>query len=282
MTTVHADSLMLNTKGPNQSFGNHVLHFFATWKISKTLGINLSVNTESNLDEAFDLSKYKNCGGDPVLLYSEKYGGSIEDHIKKEEENNLFFKDLLEGKVHLPQDFSLKGWFWNSLFLPDESIFEDLKINEHLIQEVSKRGYLKDNGCLVVHYRGTDFSTHSIGWGDLRLKEDYYEKCFSDFSSHNKINTLVIVGDEHPESLISLGKKYCTNLILEKNSYLVDWCILLFCKNLICSNSSFCYTAGWYKKNIVYQPEGFFLRYINENLSYPLYPYYGGKEAKIL
>jgi hypothetical protein len=283
MKIIHTDSRMLKTKGPNQSFGNHLLHLFAIWKISKTLNIELSIDTDSNLDDIFDLSRYKGLSkNDPDLLYTEKYGGTVEDHIKKETENCEFFKKLLNKEIPLPNDFKMEGWFWNSIFLPDDSIFEEFRIIEDLKKEVFEKKYIQDAESLTIHYRGTDFSDHSIGWGDLRLKEEYYEKCISDFSSRYKTSNIVFVGDEHPEFLIQIFKKYCNNIIIEKNDYKLDWLILLFSKNLICSNSSFCYTAGWYRKSVVYQPECFFTRYINNNTTYPLYPYYLTNNSKIL
>ena len=62
----------------------------------------------------------------------------------------------------------------------------------------------------------------------------------------------------------------------------IDWLILLKSKNLICSNSSFCYTAGWYSKEMVYQPDKFFTRYIKTDLHYPAFPYYKTQKTKIL
>lgn len=272
---------MLNTKGPNQSFGNHVLHLYGVWKISKTLGINFSVGEDSNLDEMFILDPFKKKGkGDPSLLFTEKYGGNLYDHVHKEEQNDAFISSLLTSKIEIPQDFYLSGWLFNSRLLPDSRFFEDVKIKENLIDEIENNfSYIREESSLVIHYRGTDFSNHSIGWGDLRLKEEYYELCLKNFSASRKIGRIILVSDEVPDFLLSLCQRYTSNISVEKNNYLIDWLILLFSKNLICSNSSFCYTAGWHNKNVVYQPRGFLARYIDKTLSYPLYPYYQIKNS---
>ena len=284
MKYIFTDSVMLNTKGPNQSFGNHLLHLFACWKISKILGIELSINCSSNLDELFDLENFKNkSDSDPFLLYTEKYGGTIEDHAQKEIENNNFFRELLDGNIEIPDYFYMKGWFWNSIFLPTEDIFADFLIKDQFLKKIeSEHNYINDNSTLVIHYRGTDFSDHSIGWGDLRLKSDYYQNCINDFFSYNNPGKIVIVTDDYPDFLIEICNLYSADIIIEKNNYLIDWLILLKSKNLICSNSSFCYTAGWFSKKIVYQPNKFFTRYIKTDLHYPAFPYYENQKTKIL
>lgn len=284
MKYICTDSVMLNTKGPNQSFGNHLLHLFACWKISKSLGIELSINCYSNLDELFDLEKFKNKSDiEPILLYTEKYGGTVDEHVDKDIENNNFFNSLLQGSVEVPDSFYMKGWFWNSVFLPNDDIFKDLLIKEELLKTIeSEHSYLKDDSTLVIHYRGTDFSNHSIGWGDLRLKSDYYTRCMEDFFKDKKSGKIVVVTDDYPDFLVDLCNLYSKDVIVEKNDYLIDWLILLKSKNLICSNSSFCYTAGWYSKEMVYQPDKFFTRYIKTDLHYPAFPYYKTQKTKIL
>ena len=284
MKTIYTDDVMLNTKGPNQSFGNHVLHLYGVWKIAKTLGIDFSIGVDSNLDEMFILDSFKGKGtGSPSLIFVENYGGDLYDHIPKEEQNNTFISSLLSNKIEVPSDFYLNGWLFNSKLLPDSRFFEDIKIRESLICEIDDNfSYIKGDSNVVIHYRGTDFSNHSIGWGDLRLREEYYESCLENFSIDRKIEKVILVSDEIPDFLLRICQKYSSDISIEKNNYLIDWLILLFSRNLICSNSSFCYTAGWYNKNIVYQPRGFLARYIDQSLSYPLYPYYQIKNSIII
>ena len=229
MKFICTDSIMLNTKGPNQSLGNHLLHLFACWKISKNLDIELSINCYSNLDELFNLDIFRNRSRiDPVLLYTEKYGGSVEEHVIKDIENNNFFVDLLSRKIEIPESFYMKGWFWNSIFLPNDNIFKDFEIKKELLNNLEKNHtYLQDELTLVIHYRGTDFVNHSIGWGDLRLKIDYYNKCITDFFYANPVGKIVIVSDQHPDFLVDLCKKYSNDVIISKNDYLTDWLILL-------------------------------------------------------
>lgn len=284
MKTVHTDDIMLNTKGPNQSFGNHLLHLYGIWKISKKLGINFSIGVESNLDEMFILDQFKRRGtGSPSLIFVENYGGNLYEHIPKEEQNNYFIDSLISGKIEVPDNFYLNGWLFNSILLPDSSFFDEIRIREELISEIQgKFSYIKEDQNIVIHYRGTDFINHSIGWGDLRLREEYYKSCLEDFASKSEVGKVIIVSDEVPDFLLTICQEYSNDILIEKNNYLIDWLILLFSKNLICSNSSFCYTAGWYNKSVTYQPRGFLARYIDQNLSYPLYPYYKTKNSIII
>lgn len=284
MMYISTDSVMLNTKGPNQSFGNHLLHLFACWKLSKHLNRELSISCSSNLDEIFNLQKFKNKSIlDPILFYTEKYGGNIEEHVEKDIQNNNFFNQLFDGSIQLPSSFYMKGWFWNSIFLPDETFFEKIEIHPELLEHTKiGRGYLEEKTTMVLHYRGTDFMNHSIGWGDLRLRNEFYEKCLLDALNEIDIERLVLVSDEVPDFIFELGIKFGLDIIIERNDWKIDWLILFLSKNLICSNSSFCYTAGWYKKNLCYQPLKFFTRYIDTDLTYPVFPYYNNKQTKIL
>lgn len=284
MKFICADDIMLNTKGPNQSLGNHILHLFGCFAIAKKLGIGLYVGCVSNLDELFNLEKFNApVPPPPVLLYHEKHGGSIEDHVRNEVENNDFFVNLLSGNIEIPDSFYIKGWLWNSLFLPDPDIFDHLIIRDDL-QEKSdiKSTELNLESSLVIHYRGTDFSNHSIGWGDVRLREEYYIKCLEDFFMERKACDIIIVSDDDTDFLYDICKKYSSEVKIEKNNYLIDWLILLKSKKLICSNSSFCYTAGWKDKEVVYQPSKFMTRYIDTDLHYPVYPYYTKYKSKLL
>lgn len=281
MKTICVNGKMINIKGPNESFGNHVLHLFACWTISKKLNINLSINSSSNLDDVFDFEK-KDISTN-INLYTEKYGGDMKEHCDKEIENNDFFEKLLSGLIDLPESFYIEGWFWNSIFLPTKEFFSDFKVKPELLREIElNHNFIRDDNTLVIHYRGSDFSNHSIGWGDLRLKEDYYEKCLEDFSENKKNFRVVIVSDEAPNFLINISNKYSNVVTIEKNNYKIDWLILLLSKNIICSNSSFCYTAGWYEKNIIYQPNQFFTRYKSTDLHYPVFCYYKKNNCKVL
>jgi hypothetical protein len=217
----------------------------------------------------FELDEYKEFSQPPVL-FAEDYGGDIDEFYAKELNNYAWTYNV--ENLQINEDFQIKGWFWNSSLLPDDEFFQVFKIRPHLIEQVSKKTYINEEGTLVLHYRGTDFKYHCIGWGDVSLKPEYYEKCIEDYVKKHPLKKLVIVSDE-PDYITSL-LKYETEIIVERNNEFIDWLILLFSKNLICSNSSFCYTAGWFNKNNVYQPNKFFTRYRETEKHFPPNAYY--------
>jgi len=271
MPTICTSSAHLLMHGPNQSFGNHVLHLFAVYAIAKRLSIDFKITSDSNLDQVFDLNAFK-LYENPPCFFAEEYNGDVETYYAKESRNYQFTDVLLANKLLLPDIFQIQGWFWNSKLLPDNSFFETIKIKECNLEKLKNKNYIYDADTLVIHYRGTDFQNHAIGWGDIRLKNDYYAACIEDYRTKHKLKKLVIVSDDHHvcDALLHSG----LDIIVEKNDYVIDWLLLLFCKNLVCSNSSFCYTAGWFDKNVVYQPNKFFTRYFDTDKHFPIDPYY--------
>jgi hypothetical protein len=265
------EHLLVN--GPNQSFGNHLLHLFSVYYVSKKLNIPFKISCNSNLDNVFELSEFRE-DGNPKIAFNELFGGNVDEYHEKELQNYNFFEDINKSLINIETDFQLKGWFWNSKLLPDKTFFDTFKIKKHLLEQITKKDFIYNSNALVVHYRGKDFKTHTVSWGDIRLKEDYYKACVEDFLTKNPLTKIILISDDL--DTISQYFKSFTNIevVLESNDYIIDWLILLFAKNLICSNSSYCYTAGWFNKKIVYQPAKFFTRYLNTEKHFPPNPYY--------
>jgi hypothetical protein len=271
MHTIYTSPEHLTHKGPNQSFGNHMLHLFAIYHISKVLNIPFKVSDNSNLDDVLQLQQFKHSFNAP-LLYSEEFGGDVDEYFEKELRNKAFITQLINGRIPINHDFQIKGWFWDADFLPDETFFDHIQIRKDKLQVLQSKSFLFEENVLVIHYRGTDFINHAIGWGDIRLRYEYYYKCINKFRALSPLSKIVVISDE-PEKIIN-DIKADVPIVIEKNDYITDWLLLLFCKNLVCSNSSFCFTAGWHKKNIVFQPEKFFTRYLNTEKRFPINVYY--------
>ena len=231
------------------------------------------MSCDSNLDELFELNTFKDYT-EPSILFSEEYGGNIEQYYEKELRNYNFFEKLLNNEIGFDKNsnFQLKGWFYNVAALPDISFFDEVTIKNEYIQQIKEKSYIYDRDSIVIHYRGTDFKYHSIRWGDLRLQEEYYVSALNNFAKSRNINKIIIVSDE--PAYIKDCIKYDVDIIIENNSYLIDWMLLFSCKNLICSNYSFCYTAGSYNKEMVYQPYKFLTRYLNTEVHFPPNPYF--------
>lgn len=276
MNTVYTSTSHLLMHGPNQSFGNHMLHIFYLYHLAKKRNFNFKISANSNLDNIFDLSEFKsNYPNNIVCLYDEMFGGNPDEFGKKENLNFVqLYKILNEKDFKFPENFYLKGWFWHHQFIPPYTIFKDLKLKKENIDLVIKKyNNFLGNGGAVLHYRGTDFKNHSIGWGDLRLSLDYYEKSLYFLKKTKNINKCLIVSDE-PNYIVDNLKNIGVDFEISDEIYFIDWIILFLSKNIICSNSSFCWTASSFNKEICIQPKGFFLHNINKKDVFPPNVYY--------
>ena len=277
MIGIYTSRNHLLVKGPNQSFGNHVLHLYAIYSFAKANNLPFFVTVDSNLDELFDLSHFKTDFQPSDCLFNEAYGGGLDEYRQKEIRNYARTDSILSGKELITEPVFASGWFWNKALLPSEDFFNTVRIKPEVFSRIRSKSYIFDEHTLVIHYRGTDFRHHQIGFGDIRLRQEYYSKCIEHFKQKRHsygIIRIVLIADDVNEALSVMPSLHQYDLIVETNDYITDWMILFSCANLVCSNSSFCYTAGAYNKSIVYQPVGFFNRYIDPLLDFPIDPYY--------
>lgn len=277
MKTIYTNKNQLLNKGPNQSFGNHLLHLFFVYNISKNRNINLGITCNSNLDELLQLNKFKKeMPNSAVCIYNEVFGGNIENFIEKEKINlSNSIKLLYDFNINLPNDFYLEGWFYHNKVKPNPDFFSVFKIHDYLIQFIinNNKDIINDD-VVVIHYRKGDFINHSIGWGNLVLPIDYYIKAIEQIKKNIKPKKYIIVSDD-PKTFFNLIKPYTgDNIEISNNTYIIDWLILYFCKNLICSNSSFCWTAGLFNKINVIQPKGYLIRNLTIDKVFPPDIYY--------
>lgn len=275
------NSRQITETGVNQSFGNHLLHLFYIYNLSKKRGLKLNINCNSNLDNLLDLSSYKTNYIPSTCFFEERYGGQVDEYIEKDKYNleNLE-RFLTDSSVDFPDNFYMNGWFWYYNTSPDISIFNDIKIKPELIEYVKiKYPHILRDDCVTLHYRGTDFKSHTIGWGDIRLPIQYYKDSIDDIVKDRKIKKITVVSDDSQFILQNL-KEYNIEIIPSNENYFIDWLIIFLSKNLISSNSSFCWTAGLFNKDLIIQPKGFFLYSIDNNKIYPTNVYY--KKSKII
>ena len=81
------NSYQITSTGFNQSFGNHLLHLFYIYNLSKKRNLKLNINCNSNIDNLLDLSMYKTNLSTSTLFFEERYGGSVDEYIEKDEYN---------------------------------------------------------------------------------------------------------------------------------------------------------------------------------------------------
>ena len=277
MTGIYTSRNHLLAKGPNQSLGNHIQHLYAIYSFAKANNLPFFVTANSNLDELFNLSRFKTGFQPSNCLFDEEYGGGLDEYRQKEIRNYTRTDSILSGKEVIVEPVFASGWFWNKAVLPSKDFFDQVKIKPEALDRIRSKSYILDEHSLVIHYRGTDFRQHAIGFGDVRLRPEYYSKCIEHFKRtrcSKGIARIILVADDINEALSVMPSLHQYDLVVETNDCITDWMILFSCTNLVCSNSSFCYTAGAYNKSRVYQPAGFFNRYIDPLLDFPIDPYY--------
>ena len=207
---IYTSTNHLLCKGPNQSFGNHVLHLYAVYSFAQANGLPFFVTADSNLDEMFDLEAFK-CKGQPSkCIFDEEYGGNLIDYYHKDIRNINKIKRFLSKKEIIDQAVYISGWFYNKLLLPDISFFDRIKIKSDAASRLESKSYIFNADHLVLHYRGTDFKNHSIGFGDIRLQGEYYDKCIDHFCMSHDLKKIVLIADDVDEALntISAMKRY--------------------------------------------------------------------------
>lgn len=275
---VNSSNLMIH--GPNKSFGNHLSHLMFCYNFSKKRGYQLHINCESSLDKVFNLQSFKSKINESFINYfSESYSQSIAKLQELDRSNlDICLKILNDSSLDIPSNIYFSGWFYNTPLYPDESFFEDIKINEEVQKYIYKNlNKIFDENAICVHYRGTDFNGH-LGY-DLRLPFSYYEKCILHMREYHKnIKKVFVFSEDKNEAnnLINFLKLVNSELSFEfiQNEYFIDWSCLHFSKNIISSNSSFCLTACVGKKNIIYQPDKYQLRNTPLNGCYPSEPFF--------
>jgi hypothetical protein len=276
LSCVYTSKKHLKICGPNQSFGNHLSHLFFIYNVSKTRNIDLGITCDSNLDELLDLSSFKKeLPSNAKCLYSELFGGNINESVEKELINIKNCKKILyDLNFNLPEHFWLEGWFYRNDVKPNSEIFDDFKIHDSLLSYQNDK-YLdvKREDVVVLHYRKGDFINHSIGWGDLTLPQEYYIKAINEIKKHINPKKYIIISDD-PNYFKKVIESYVNKIEVYSDSYLIDWLNLYACKNLICSNSSFCWTAGFFNKKIVIQPKNYLVRNLSLDVVFPPNIYY--------
>ena len=167
------------------------------------------------------------------------------------EEINL----LYEKKIPI-QDVAIKGHFFEYNLMPSKEVFEKyLRIKEELIQAViyKYKDILSEN-AVAVHYRGTDFAGHlkQVFPLGIKLDKDYYEKSIALIEDKLGKDVVFHLFSDELDVLREYfkGKK----VFLHTDSASMDWVSLFLMKNVIQSNSSFCWTASLFNKNVSIQP----------------------------
>jgi len=264
------------------SLGNNILHLLYILHFAKRKNIDFFVSRDTQLENIFDLSAFKKqIPADAVCLFAEEFGAEIDEFVEKDKRNNTNAYNLLNNNISLPENFWVEGWFYNYSLMPTYDIFKNLKIKQEMIDQFNKDfSFLEREDNLSLHYRGTDFQNHAIGWGDMRLPQKYFTDSL-EYAKQFNFKTVNIFSDQK-DTIIEYVKPFKSDFSfnLISNDCYMDWLCLHKSKCLIASNSSFCWTASLYNKKFLTQPKNYLLYNFDTDKSVPTDIYI--KESKIL
>jgi hypothetical protein len=277
---IYADKKRLRLNSWNIGHGNKIQHLFFLLKVADKAGFRPVIPCDSSLDDIFDLSKIKSTEPEPeeiACIYKEATAFHELNYFQKlimksglpvfrkkhlisaiagscrqasDEMRFLHSMDIVKGYI--------SGHFWHYDLMPSYEVFcRYVSIKENLLLKCrEKYPGIDDENVVMVHLRDTDFRNHlrHIFEKSIVLPESYYQKSIAHIE--NKLGKPVIYHllSDNPGKLekIFSGRNY----ILHNDDAVMDWVCLFLGKNIIQSNSSFCWTASLYNKNISVQPAG--------------------------
>ncbi len=197
-----------------------------------------------------------------------RYLKSVIRDSKRYYEYNL---DFLERSQLPDRDIMIRGWFFDYLLMPSlDQVQKYLRPSASLVQKVlSDIPGIADEKSVAVHFRGTDFSNH-LKWvfkKSIKLTQCYYENSICEIKKQLGSDLTFYLFSDEPQTL----EKFFVdeNVLVHNGSAIEAWVALFLAKNIIQSNSTFCWSAALYDKNVSIQPLGGYNIYHHELGSVP-------------
>lgn len=192
------------------------------------------------------------------ILTLENYTKIKKRLIKRSEEQFLLSKKFKE-KFKFSKGCFITGNFWHYNLMPKQSVIEEsFFFNKDLINKIKKKiPEIDSKETIAVHFRGKDFSNHLRKYfrKGIKLNKKYYCDALNIlFDKYGKNFKFILFSDEMDTLLEYLKDFKIDTRIINNQSPIEDWLSLMLSKNIIQSNSSFCWTASLFNKDISIQP----------------------------
>ena len=289
MNSLFSDFNKINNQDGKLYLGNKLLHIFFLINLASKFRLKLKLPKYTSLNDLFLLKEKRNyVNSDDFinikLAYNEKsifskynskskldlYLSNFKNFFKNEklirskltEDSLKQFQDAKKFSEQLlsKNDFYISGNFWHFDLMPSQNIIENhITIKKDIIDKIKKKlPDIESRNTVVIHFRGGDFKNHLSTYFKKRIKLDksYYEKAIKEFiKKFGKDYKFYLFSDEN-ETLDEYLREFKLNKIrVDNQSVIEDWVCLMLSKNIIQSNSSFCWTASLFNKNISLQPK---------------------------
>jgi hypothetical protein len=155
-------------------------------------------------------------------------------------------------------DALLSGFFFDYDLMPSlETFSKAMRPRRELIDAVERKyPTLQDPHSVAVHLRGTDFQHHlrDVFPEGIALDDHYYREATQRVeSSLGGDIEYHLFSDDMPRLQRLFEGKRC---VTHDDNAPADWVALFLARNIIQSNSSFCWTAALYNKYFSVQPAG--------------------------
>ncbi len=278
MQRICADKNRIFLDNWNLAYGNKILHILFLINLCEKKHRAPVIYKGSNLDDVFEFkfelvdprsvqfksyffeekdsfyiqNKFLKLLGLNYRFFNKNLNSVIVDHYR----SYLDRKHLLDKQEIPINDITIKGHFFDYDLMPTFEVFNKyISLRKDLVLYVrDKYANIEDEKSVAVHYRGTDFSTHlkHLFPRGIKLDKHYYEKAIEKIES--------LLGEDITYHLFSDDIVLLSNIFKDKKTVIhqdkanVDWIAMFLMRNVIQSNSSFCWTASLYNKIISIQP----------------------------
>jgi len=255
-----------------------ILHLYFLLNLCEKHNRQPVIYKGSNLDSLFDFNFEVSHVGPPMkkYFYQEpdifyfqnkflKFIGkqyffkehSLKKVIVKSYESFKNRKNFFNNAILPNEDIMIRGHFWEYELMPTEEIIKKYLVIKPEIISYIKEKYpdIEENNSVAVHYRGTDFHHHlrHVFTKGIVLDEAYYKKAME--IVENKLGDNVVY-HLFSDDILFLKKIFKDkNIVIHEDKAVYDWVALNIIKNVIQSNSSFCWTACLFNKSFSVQPK---------------------------
>ena len=276
------DKEILTNLSWNKGYGNLIQHLLYALSLASKQQGRVVIPANSILDELFLLDKYKSTDqSNDHYLYEEKSAFYSKFYFTKKIErvrNEIcrFLKLTIPIKIAAERSkrqfeeetkflystsnidkILIRGHFWHYELMPPPEVFNRfIKIKPNIIGYINKNyPSIVNTNSISIHYRSTDYNHHlkEIFTKGISLDDQYYRKSLEFAKENLDIKEIHLFADDK-ERAVNLFKK--ENIILHQDLAYLDWAGLFLSKNIIQSNSTFCWTASLYNKSFSIQPKG--------------------------
>ncbi len=279
MNKIFADKQRIFLDNWNAAYGNKVLHLLFLLSLCEKRNKLPVMYKGSNLDDIFEF-KFELIEPQSIKIqdyfFEEKDSFYIQNRfLKLLGMNYKFFnknltsvivnhyrdylerKNLLDKKEIPENDIMIKGHFFEYSLMPSFEVFnKNISLRREVISYIHhKYPDIEDEKCVAVHYRGTDFSTHlqHLFPKGIQVDKLYYKQAVEKVES--------LLGNDITYHLFSDDVEFLKEIFKDKKVIVhndkanEDWIAMFLMKNIIQTNSSFCWTASLYNKFVSIQPK---------------------------